>query len=479
MKKQLFFDDGFLFGRENVERKYGKAELIKDACYQDGVCSTDWPTGNVFKTAENEYRMVYMGMTNDSKQMKLFMAKSTDGIHFTPDNFDEDFKAHGKVAAHEIMDIPNGFEVADVYEDPTANAQEKYKLLMSEYNGAEIYVHDYIYTSADLFRWTKTPYKWAEGTEPIASAFYNEKMECHTFIARPFWGVRTIGAYQTKDFKTLSPFRYCLCVDSLDEPLMELYGMTAFFYEGTYIGFAHTYREQQSSFGAKYKGGVLDVQLAYSYDGEYWQRSLRTPFLSGVCDLEKGETEHKLLWARQPKILDDGDVYIYASASELEHGPAFDGSGTGKILVYKLRRDGFVYLQTKEKEKPAVVISREKLWNGGELHLNLQAKRATVAVYTSSDPKKQGNPLGFARPIKGYTHEDCIAFEGDSKDWIPVFKSGKKLADLKGETLVIEVKFEDGKLYSLSGDYQDVFNTVGERYRLLGIEPKNNGDWQN
>ena len=163
----------------------------------------------------------------------------------------------------------------------------------------------------------------------------------------------------------------------------------------------------------------------------------------------------------------------------MEHGPAFDGSGTGKILVYKLRRDGFVYLQTKEKEKPAVVISREKLWNGGELHLNLQAKRATVAVYTSSDPKKQGNPLGFARPMEGFTHEDCIAFEGDSKDWIPVFKSGKKLADLKGETLVIEVKFEDGKLYSLSGDYQDVFNTVGERYRLLGIEPKSNGDWQN
>jgi len=478
MKKQLFFDDGFLFGRENVERKYGQAQLIKDAIYQDGVSSTDWPTGHVFKVSKNKYRMLYMGEVNATKEMKLFLASSEDGIHFSPENIYPDFQELGKATANEIMSLPAGFEVADVYEDPTANQGEQYKLMMSEYTGEEIYVHDFIYTSSDLISWTKTPYKWAEGTEPIASAFYNEKKDCHTFITRPFWGVRTVGKYETKDFKTLSPFSYCLCVDSLDEPLMELYGMNAFAYEGMYIGFAHTYRDQKSSFGAKFTGGIMDVQLAYSYDGEYWQRSLREPFLSGERgDIPQYTKAHPLFWVGRPVILEDGDVYIYSSGSELEHGPGF-GSGTGKIFVHRLRKDGFVCLQTQDKTKTSSVITREKLWEDGELHVNIQAKRATVAVYTSSDPNKQGNPLGFARQIEGYTHEDCIMFTGDSKNWIPTYRSGKKLSDLKGETLVFEVKFEDGKLYSLSGEYRDIFNTVGERYRLLGIDPKENGDWQ-
>ena len=478
MKKQLFFDDGFLFGIDNFERKYGDAELINDAVFQDGITSIDWPTGHVFKVAENKYRMLYFGEVNATKTLSLFVACSEDGIHFTPENIHPDFQSLGKCAPHEIMALPAGFEVAEIYEDPTASEEERYKLFMSEYSFEEIYVHDCIYVSSDLISWKKTTYKWAEGAEPIASAFYNDKKGCHTIIARPFWGVRTVGKYETKDFKTLSPFSYCLRVDSLDDSLMELYGMKAFAYDGMFLGFPHTYREQTSSLGAKFTGGVVDTQLAYSYDGEYWQRSLREPFLSGVCgDIPKYLKTHPLFWASSMKVLDDGDVYIYCSGSELVHGPGF-GSGTGKIFVHRLRRDGFIYLQTKDKNLPSTIATREKLWNDGELHINLQAKHATVAIYTSSDPEKKGNSLGFARPIEGYTHEDCVPFSGDSKNWVPTFKSGKTLSQLRGETLVVEVKLEDGKLYSLSGEYEDIYNTVGERYRLLGVAPKKHGSWQ-
>ena len=41
------------------------------------------------------------------------------------------------------------------------------------------------------------------------------------------------------------------------------------------------------------------------------------------------------------------------------------------------------------------------------------------------------------------------------------------------QTLVFEIKFEDGELYSLSGDYIDAFNTEAVRYRKLGILPQN------
>ena len=40
MKKQLFFDDSQLFGRDNVKRKYMHPERVAE--YKDGVCSTDF-----------------------------------------------------------------------------------------------------------------------------------------------------------------------------------------------------------------------------------------------------------------------------------------------------------------------------------------------------------------------------------------------------------------------------------------------------
>jgi hypothetical protein len=104
--------------------------------------------------------------------------------------------------------------------------------------------------------------------------------------------------------------------------------------------------------------------------------------------------------------------------------------------------------------------------------VNLVAQHATVAVYISDESELvSSNVLGIARPLPGYTHEDCIPFSGDSRDFCPVYKSGKTLDELIGKTIVFEIRFTDGTLYSISGDYTDVFNTQAARYRKLGIMP--------
>ena len=61
--KQLFFDDSKLFGRKNVVRKYGKPEIA--AIYSDGVCSTDFNTGNVFRLDNGKYRMLYFAHSKE------------------------------------------------------------------------------------------------------------------------------------------------------------------------------------------------------------------------------------------------------------------------------------------------------------------------------------------------------------------------------------------------------------------------------
>ena len=466
MRKQLFFDDSRLFGKDNVKRVYGKPTLIEDAIYNDGICSTDFCTGNVFKLDDGTYRMLYFAHSTEFKGKKLFAAISQDGIHFKP----EALNLPETTYPHEIMQLPRDGEVACVYEDPVSKT-ERYKLLMSEPNWKTMDVVDVIYTSDDLIHWTKKENVfWGDGTEPLTSVFYNSHKQCHTIVERPFWGVRTVGQKTTTDWETFSEFRHTVGVDSEEESLAEIYGMYAFAYDGMYIGIPHMYRELESEFSAKYHDGIIDTQLTYSEDGEYWHRSLKQPFISGVT--ENNTVRREMVWVAGSTYGENGDIYLYASASKLPHGPAFREPGTGEILIYHLRADGFIGLESVDKTTPSRIITREKIWNGGTLHVNLVAQHATVAVYISDESELvSSNVLGIARPLPGYTHEDCVPFTGDSTDFCPVYKSGKTLDELIGKTIVFEIRFTDGTLYSISGDYTDVFNTQAARYRKLGIMP--------
>lgn len=472
MKKQLFFDDNKLFGIDNVIRKYGRPELV--GAYNDGVCSTDFCTGQVFRLENGKYRMLYFGHSSVFSGKKLFAAISDDGVNFTPEKLYDVDKVPGKMYPNEIMTLPESGEVAFIFEDTHCySTDERYKLLMTEAHMDSLEIATSIYISADLLEWNlKEGVGWGNGGEPLASVFYNKKKDVYTVVERPFWGVRRVGYQETKDWENFSEFKNCLNVDASDERLSEIYGMYAFEYDGMYIGVPHIYRNLNSELGAKFKNGIIDTQLAYSYDGEYWQRSLREPFLSGVNN--KSLTKcHNLMWVFDTMRCEDGSINFYASASEFEHGPAFSKPGTGKIFVFNMREDGFISLVSKDKEKAACVATREKIWLGGEVHYNLKTKNATAAVYITDESEiLTGNIGGQAKALEGYGHEDCVPFSGDSVDWIPQYKSGKKVDELKGKTLVFELKFNDGEVFSLSGDFIDVYNTQAARFRKFGVLPE-------
>lgn len=472
MQKQLFFDDNNLFARDNAIRRYGEPKPV--ASYNDGISSTDYCTGWVFRLDSGRYRMLYFGQGADFKGLKVFLATSEDGVHFAPETIGDDEVSVDRRYPHEIMTLGDGCEIASIYEDThTDDASTRYKMLLSEHLPRELAIVDAIYTSPDLIRWTRVEDAvWGDGTEPQACVFYNEKYGCHTIIERSFWGIRCAGYKETRDWRTFTDYQPCLNVDAADERLSEIYGMPAVFdCGGTYVGLIHLYHGLDSELNAKYKNGIIDTQLAYSYDGRYWKRGMREPFISGVT----GNTDktYPVVWMPCVREWDDGVITIYGSASEFEHGPAFRQPGTGRILVYKLRRDGFITLATEDKTKPSVVALRELAWHGGEAHINLKAKRATVAVYCSNESENVGgNVLGISHLVEGYSHDDCIPFEGDSTDWVPTYKNSNTLDALKGKTLVLEVRYEEGELYSISGDFTLLFNTPAARYRKFGVLPK-------
>ena len=465
MQKHLFFDDNKLFSKENVTRDYGSPELVGE--YIDASVSTDFCTGWVFRLRDGKYRLLYFGHSAEFEHHKLFSAISSDGVRFIPEPVFDVSKDVEKQYPNEIMDIGSA-EIPFIYEDThTEKANERYKLLLSYVSRDDIKVMDDVYVSPDLIYWERLDgAAWGDGAEPLASVFYNKHKDVHTVIERSFWGIRSAGYKETKDFINYTEFRHCLNVDSLDEDLSEIYGMYAFEYDGNYIGIPHIYRGFGSGLQTKFNSGIIDTQLAYSSDGRYWRRSLRKPFISGSDgSLDK---KHPLVWVSGMARI-NGDIYLYASASEREHGPAFRMPGTGKILIFRLRTDGFISLKTTDKSRESIIATREKIWHGGEPCVNLKAKRATLAVYTTASQDEGLNILGTATPLEGYGHEDCIAFSGDCTDWIPKYKSGKLVSDLVGKTLVFEIKFEDGELFSFSGDYTDAFNVEAAVYRRHGV----------
>ena len=465
MQKHLFFDDNKFFSKDNVTIDYGRPELVGE--YVDTSVSTDFCTGWVFPVEEGKYRLLYFGHSTEFKGHKLFSAISSDGVGFAPEKIFDVTKDKEKQYPHEIMDIGTA-EIPFIYEDLyTEKASERYKLLLSYVAHGQIKVMDDVYVSPDLIHWEKLDgASWGDGAEPLASVFYNKHENVHTVIERSFWGIRSAGYKETKDFIHYTEFRHCLNVDTLDEKLAEIYGMYSFEYDGNYIGIPHIYHGFGGELQTKYCSGVIDTQLAYSFDGRYWHRSLRKPFISGVngsfCK------KYPLVWVNGMARI-NGDIYLYASASEKEHGPAFREPGTGKILIFRLRADGFVSLKTTDASKESVVATREKIWHSGDLHVNIKARHATLAVYTTESQDEGTNILGIASPLEGYGHEDCVVFSGDCTDWVPKYKSGKQIVDLVGKTLVFEIRFQDGELFSLGGDYTDVFNVEAAVYRKHGV----------
>ena len=467
MYKYLFFDDQKLYRRENLKRCYGKPEIIESSIYHDGISSTDVRSPYVFKCDNGKFRMIYEGWLDGGKTHLCLTAVSEDGIHFTPDSTCGILDVENRRMDNQIFQI-NG-ELAQIIEDLHNSPEERYKLLMFEF-GSNYNLHGVILTSSDLIHWKRIECEdWTGGAEPITGVFYNEQRECFTILRRPDWGTRRIGYIETKDWRTFTPYELCLQVDSLDEPLDELYGMPAIKYSNYYIGFPVIYRDFNMGNFSKVEGGTIESQLAYSIDGHHWQRSLRTPFLSGMDEETERIFGYKnyLCWYGCLRTDDKGDIIIYASMSGREHGPAFRELGMGRMCAYRLREDGFIYLSTENADKESVISTRENIWYSGELHINISCENATVAVYESSGE----DVLGTGRAIEGYSHSDCIAFSGDNRDWTPEFRSGKTLDELKGKTLIFEIKFENGSIYSINGDCRPIMNLEGVRFRTYGILP--------
>jgi hypothetical protein len=258
--------------------------------------------------------------------------------------------------------------------------------------------------------------------------------------------------------------------------------MPVFPYEGYYIGFLWLYhavpylrghmpyQTNWRGFGGfiepgiftphKFWEGRVDCQLAYSLNGWHFQRSIREPF---IPNNEPGLPGSGMIYPSSMIQKKDGSLWIYSSTAKREHGYiAADEDG---IVAYKLRKDGFIYLQSKTGI--GTIGTRPIYWQKEDLELNVQGQGGGVRVQITD---------AFGKPMDGFTFEDCISFHGDSTSWKPIWKEDKRVSNLAEKAIRIEVALWNARIYAIRGNYIPM--TGGETWRFLneGTAPlKKNG----
>lgn len=476
MYKQLFFDDQRLYLRENTRRIYGTPEWIGH--YVDKNVNTSYGWGWAIKGLDDKIHLLYMGTRpNSDKALEhLFLAAiSDDGIHFEPRNTACEAGFANPACPNQLLPSDNsGSEIANIVLDEHGPASERYKILYSDNTTLfeDLHVEDYILASPDLIHWRKlrnscwNPY----GTEPFLGAFYNDVAGKFTILSRPNWGQRRVGITDTSDWHYFTPLELCMQCDSLDPELAEVYGMTAIAYDGWFIGFPHIYANMPHTRDTKFLGGTMHCELAYSLNGHHWQRSLRTPFIDRAdpAIVSQFGREAKMTYLGSALRLNDGSLLLYVATNTREHGtnPAEIAPGETGMEIFRLREDGFIALTTDNPAEESIVATRDALWQGGELTVNLQAEAATCALYSH----EEGEP----KIISGFGHDDCVPFSGDAPRWQPQWQGGS-MQQFAGKVLVLEVKFRNGTLYSLSGDAIPLMNSEHARFARFGILPARKG----
>lgn len=474
MFKQLFFDDQRLYARENTRRVYGDLEHVGK--YRDQLLNISYCWAYAIKAEDGKTHLIFQGFPRGQvdEWMHYGAAISDDGIHFETRNTAAESGIQNPEFPYQLFPTDKkGSEIAAVIKDPFAPASERYKMLFTDNSrrDKELYVIDSVLTSPDLITWkNKCGCYWNPvGTEPLLGAFYNPVSEKFTILCRPDLCQRRVAITETPDWKYYSPLEICLQNDSLDAPLAEIYGMPAIEYDGWFIGFPHVFSDFPQILDVKYSAGTMHVQLAYSLNGRHWQRSLRTPFLEGKhpgIAQEMGRPA-KMTFLTSAIRQDDGSILLYAITNLNEHGTPNSEFGENDtcVSIFRLREDGFIGLEN-EDGKTGRVATREIVWHGGEVSVNIKARKATCAVHERT--------FYEVVPLQNFSHEDCVPFSGDSTHWIPTWKGGA-LDQFTGRNLIFEVRFDDGTLYSISGNGTPVMSTEGARFIKFGQLPDAKG----
>ena len=461
MKLFLFLDDWLLDGTKDIVRRWGVPKLDPDAPAMPNMMQPcdihqDPKTGQFFHWYRRWELLDKADSTTQEKTdlegdltqhkgktvLKLFcVAKSNDGVHWK-DVEDHPGPRNPLAKCQSSIDakLANGEPVVlnNVYYDPyDPDETRRYKSITGR---------GYLMVSPDGFRWKQAegirPFDVPAGSDTYNHIRFNPVTGCYQVIHRPANLDRRVAMVESEDLKIWTKPRIILQPDALDEPHLQFYGMPTFWYEDMWIGLLYRYSVPVWETVRRNKMlGVVVPELAYSYNGQYWLRANRKPFIQR---LNPGEWGYGSIYTTSVYCDRENNILrFYSAGYRIEHGPGPEileplskGESFSAMIQHTLRKDGFCWLEP--------VGENGELWTRGlipqddELTINVQAPEGEVRVQLTDETR---------RPLEGFSFEECVPIKGDHFSAKPRWKNAT-LKKVIGRWCRLEFHLRAARLYA-------------------------------
>lgn len=445
MKTLLFFDDWLFDRRTNLRRELGGVEFVaesrlaiphktKGGCYVTAIYDENLC---VYRLWHSDFLLPETGRGG----FVIRYAESKDGWHWESKAVGENDKSQAELAKDVVFSCDRILCEATVWYDPSdPDPDRRFKMpyIAVDTYDPPVKVQSRWAFSADGLNWRiEENSSWIDHISDTFNSFVrNPKNGLIHATVRKCWGDRRVASITGEDLLTWSEPRMVLQPDSLDPMCVHFYGMPQFYYEGYFIGLLWLMHTEPEELSFCKSAGSVDCQLAYSYDGLAWHRSIREPFISR----RPGGTYGSGCLYPSSLIQDpQGGLRIYAGGTRSSHGK----SGESAILSYKLRKDGFIKLATQGG--PGRLITKMLKLNSPSLSLNASAPAGAIKVQISDTNGKA---------LSGYSFHDSIAFTGDEVAWQPSWREHHNLCEAMGTEggIRLEIEAYNAELYAIHMD---------------------------
>jgi hypothetical protein len=460
MKTLLFLDDWMLDSYTDVVRRFCEPEQLPlepvTEMYNYATVIRD-PERGGYRCWYNRFFTV-----EDRAVSAKCLAESEDGYNWQPVVVDQPVDRLGHLQQNLVFSGHTSAGEGTLMLDPRdPDPGRRYKLTYSDRLGPwDVASFGLVAHSRDGIHWTLDRghpfYTVPGGCDTLIYPLFNPVTGQYQAMVRPSVLDRRVAIVQSPDFRTWTQPLTVLTPDPMDEPCLQFYGMPCFCYEDLFIGLLWDHHvSQDERMGVAKWGGVIDCELAYSYNGVNWNRTTRRPFIGRT---PPGTYGCGSIYPHSLLVDEHDSIRIYSGGTLVDHAleaaPA-GFSSVGAMLVHRLRKDGFACLEPRAGW--GTVTTRCVRPRSGDIAINLRAPVGQVLVQISEKGGSFREPLpaGMARkPIPGFSFEECIPLTGDELYAQPRWRNDPDCASLIGQHVRLELKLFQAQLYAVRWDVQ-------------------------
>lgn len=217
----------------------------------------------------------------------------------------------------------------------------------------------------------------------------------------------------------------------------QIYSMPVFQYGGLYMGLASIYHEGDRD---AEDFDLVDLELKFSSDLMGWESiGSGNHFIPrGEGEYGEGEFDCGCVYSTAPLEI-DGKLWFYYMGGNGQHTNYRETSFARGYV----EKDKFAFYETKNKEKEAVLQTRQMNVYGDNLRI--------LAEIEDEGSLSVAFVVGDGKAIEGFEHENCIITE-DKDGWYDISYKDKKITAVENQSIKMEIKFKDSKLFALEGE---------------------------